>query len=210
MPDTHDLGGIAGFGAIPHLEKDYEYNERWEWTLMAVLRLGAQKGWYRTDAYRHALERLPRDFYLSKSYYDRMLSGITNAYLEAGIVTAGEIEQHLEPHIRIPISTPRGPGHAGAERPELVRFQAGDRVTVRSPLPDGHVRAPAYVRGKTGTVVDRGRHALPFPGRVGHREPGAAEFTYRVEFERRELWADALDAGTVIVDLSDSYLNPEA
>ncbi|WPB58279.1 SH3-like domain-containing protein [Xylophilus sp. GOD-11R] len=210
MPDVHDLGGATGFGAIPHLEKDYEYHERWEWTLMAVLRLGAKKGWYRTDAYRHALERLPRDFYLSKSYYDRMLSGITNAYFEAGIVTPDEIRQHLEPHVQIPMSGPRGPGHAGAAEPQRVRFAAGDRVRVRADLPDGHVRAPAYVRGHAGTIVDRGRHALPFPGRVGHREEGAAEFTYRVEFDRRELWEDATDAGTVIVDLSDSYLEPAA
>jgi nitrile hydratase len=209
MSDVHDLGGVAGFGAIPHIDKDYEYDERWEWTLMAVLRLGAKKGWYRTDAYRHAVERLPRAFYLGNSYYDRMLSGITRAHIEAGIVTEEEIKRHLDEHIVIPAVAPMQPGHAGSDTPEVGRFKAGDRVTVRASLA-GHVRAPAYVRGHTGTIVDRGRHALPFPGRVGHREPGAAEFTYRVEFDRRALWADASDGGTVIVDLSDSYLEPEA
>lgn len=210
MPDVHDLGGVGGFGAIPHLDKDYEYGERWEWTLLALVRLGAAKGWYRTDAYRHAVERLPRDFYLHNSYYDRMLSGITRAHIEAGKVTEDEIVAQLAVPVPVPPVLPRGPGHAGAEAPQVARFKAGDRVRVRSPLPAGHVRAPAYVRGHVGTVVDQGRHALPFPGRVGHREEGAAEFTYRVAFDRRDLWPDATDAGAVVADLSDSYLEPTA
>ncbi len=206
MSDAHDLGGTSSFGAVTGIALDYEYDERWEWTLMAVLRLGVKKGWYRTDAYRHALERLPRDFYLEKAYYDRMLSGVTRAHIEAGVVTEAEIKRHLEEHVEIPAVRPMGPGHAGSDAPGIARFQPGERVRVRSPLPAGHVRAPAYVRGKVGTVVDRGRHALLFPGRVGHCEETAPEFTYRVEFNRNDLWDDALDKGTVIVDLSDGYL----
>jgi nitrile hydratase len=208
MPDTHDLGGVeAVYAAIPHIDKDYEYDERWEWTLMAVLRLGAKKGLYTMDAYRHAIERLPRDYYLQKSYYDRMLSGATRAHLDAGVLTEDEIMLHLEPHVRMAPTEAMGPGHAGADDPQAVRFQPGDRVRVRM-LPDGHVRAPAYVRGHAGTIVDRGRHALAFPGRSGHWEKAAAEFTYRVEFDRRDLWPDTPDGGTVTVDLSDGYLEP--
>ncbi|MDM0015077.1 nitrile hydratase subunit beta [Variovorax sp. J22P168] len=206
MPDVHDLGGASGFGAIPGIEGDFEYDERWEWTLMAVLRLGVKKGWYRTDAYRHAVERLPNEFYLHNAYFDRMLSGVTRAHIEAGIVTEDEIKAHLEDHVTIPAVKAMGPGHSGPAPTQTVRLQPGDSVRVRSPLPDGHVRAPAYVRGHIGTILHCGRHALAFPGEAGHRMDATSEFTYRVEFDRRSLWSDALDDGAVVVDLSESYL----
>lgn len=206
MPDVHDLGGARGFEAVSGIEGDFEYEERWEWTLMAVLRLGVKKGWYRTDAYRHAIERLPRDFYLGKAYYDRMLSGVTQAHVEAGIVTEDEIKKYLDDHVTIPTVRAMGPGHAGSGSAQSARFQPGERVQVLSALPDGHVRAPAYVRGHMGTIVDCGRHALAFPGQAGHGMDATPEFTYRVKFDRRTLWSDATDNGTVIADLSESYL----
>jgi len=208
MADAHDLGGLSGFAAIPHIDKDYEYDERWEWTLMAVLRLGVKKGFYPMDTYRHTVERLPRDFYLGKSYYDRMLTGATRAHIEGGVLSESDIMQQMEVPVSVPVVLPMGTGHAGSAAPQTVRFQPGDRVRVRADLPAGHVRAPAYVLGHSGTIIDRGRHALAFPGRAGHREAAVAEFTYRVEFDRRTLWSDAPDAGTVTVDLSDSYLEP--
>lgn len=206
MPDVHDLGGAGGYGAIPDIGKDQEYEERWEWTLMAVLRLGVKKGWYRTDAYRHAVERLPREFYRNNAYYDRMLSGVTRVHIEAGVICEDDLRKHLQDQVTIPVVVPMLPGHGGSGSAQATRFQPGERVRVRSPLPEGHVRAPGYVRGKIGRIVHRGRHALAFPGRAGHREEGLPEFTYRVEFDRLALWSEASDKGTVTVDLAESYL----
>jgi hypothetical protein len=37
--------------------------------------------------------------------------------------------------------------------PEAARFRVGDRVRVLDDVPSGNPRTPAYLRGRTGTVV---------------------------------------------------------
>ena len=208
MPDAHDCGDARDIGEILCIDGDFEYDDRWEWTLMAVLLLGVKMAWYRTDAYRHAIERrLPPDFYLDKAYYDGMLSGVTRAHIEAGIVTEHELKQNLEGRVPIPMVEPLRVGHSAPA--ESARFRFGGRVRVRSPMPDGHVRATAYVRRLVGATLQHGRHALAVPGQAGPRRNAALEFTYRSEFDHRALWRDRADNGTVTADLSDSDLEPE-
>ena len=52
----------------------------------------------------------------------------------------------------------------------LGRFRVGDRVRVRSDVPDGNPRTPAYLRNRTGTVLLRHGvvnnpldHTAPYP-----------------------------------------------
>ena len=86
-------------------------------------------------------------------------------------------------------------------------MRAGDRVRVRVLNPPGHNRAPAYVRGRTGTVVcsvGDGR----FPDEAA--AVGAAarrEEIVTVAFDGSELWGpDAGPRDRVHVDLFVSYL----
>ena len=83
------------------------------------------------------------------------------------------------------------------------RFAIGDRVRVRLFDPEGHTRAPRYVRGYVGEVVGhRGRHPLPDAVVAGERpEPTAV---YAVRFEAAQLWGSG--GHTVTVDLWDDYL----
>lgn len=84
----------------------------------------------------------------------------------------------------------------------------GDQVTVRDEYVSGHIRVPAYVRGKTGVVVHRTTEKWPFPDAAGHGHTDALpQPTYHVEFNTQELWGDAADAGYVVVDLFESYLD---
>ncbi|MEU7486331.1 SH3-like domain-containing protein [Streptomyces sp. NPDC042319] len=83
-------------------------------------------------------------------------------------------------------------------------FSVGQAVRVRPVDPDGHTRAPRYVRGHTGRVVEaQGRWPLADERAAGRAEP-RVETVYTVAFPARELWG----AGTheVTVDLWESYL----
>jgi nitrile hydratase len=70
------------------------------------------------------------------------------------------------------------------------RFQAGGRVEVLDLPIDGHIRVPAYVRGKAG-VVERccGPYLNPEDLAFG-RASGPAVHLYQVEFLQRDLWQD--------------------
>jgi nitrile hydratase len=88
------------------------------------------------------------------------------------------------------------------------RFAAGARVRVRAMDPDHHTRAPRYVRGQRGVVVEsQGDWALADDGARGVPEP-RVEPVYTVRFAAVDLWG----RGThwVTVDLWQSYLEPEA
>ncbi|MGI5468216.1 SH3-like domain-containing protein [Streptomyces sp. CA-132043] len=90
--------------------------------------------------------------------------------------------------------------------PRAALFAAGQRVRVRAVDPDGHTRAPRYVRGHTGRVVEaQGRWPLADERAAGLAEP-RVETVYTVAFPARELWGTGTDAHEVTVDLWESYL----
>ncbi len=64
---------------------------------------------------------------------------------------------------------------------------------------------PAYIRGKTGTVVSESP-AYPFPDAAAHGVASADEPTYDVRFSSSELWPSAADAAFVHVAVFQSYL----
>lgn len=85
------------------------------------------------------------------------------------------------------------------------RFAAGQRVRVVLDDPAGHTRAPRYVRGHVGEIVERhGRHPLPDAVVAGGRpEPSAV---YAVRFDADQLWESG--GHSVTVNLWDEYLEP--
>lgn len=85
------------------------------------------------------------------------------------------------------------------------RFAPGDLVRVRLDDPAGHTRAPRYVRGHVGEIVERhGQHQLPDAVVAGTQpEPSTV---YAVRFDAERLWADG--GHTVTVNLWDEYLEP--
>lgn len=91
------------------------------------------------------------------------------------------------------------------------RFAPGDRVTVRSARPPGHVRTPWFVRGRTG-VVSRvlGEYANPEELAYG-RDGQPRRALYEVRFRQRELWPDYAgpDRDTLDVDVYEHWLEPE-
>lgn len=85
------------------------------------------------------------------------------------------------------------------------RFGPGDRVRVRLDDPAVHTRAPRYVRGHSGTVLEvHGAHPLPDAVVTGDPEP-PVQPVYAVAFHADELFAEGGDH-TVVVNLWDAYL----
>jgi nitrile hydratase len=75
--------------------------------------------------------------------------------------------------------------------------------------PVGHTRCPRYVRGVVG-VVEGVRGADRLPDRAVYGEQVTPEPVYSVAFRSQDLWGPSTETPwTVLLDLWDSYLEPE-
>jgi len=206
MDGIHDLGGMAGFGAVEIEPNEPAFHERWEARAFALNNLGLRVlGAYNVHEYRHAVERMDPAHYLAASYYERWFTGVATLLVEKGIVGHAELEKRAG--AAFPLSRPAAEVAALATpaRPS-PRFGLGDSVRVRDTHPEGHTRAPRYVRGRRGTIV-RVSRSFEYPDLAGHALPAPPEPTYHVEFDARELWGEPAEAtGRVVVDLWESYL----
>ena len=208
MDGIHDLGGMAGFGAVEIEPAEPKFHERWEARAFALNTLGIRElGVYNVHEYRHAVERMDPGHYLAASYYERWFTGVATLFVEKGVVTLAELETRARG--RFPLSRP-----AAAVKLSRVtsgvppRFAAGDAVRVRDAHTKGHTRVPRYVRGRRGVVV-RVSPRFEYPDLAGHALEAAAEPTYHVEFDAKELWRPSAEpGGSVVVDLWESYLEP--
>ena len=201
MDGIHDMGGRQGFGRVRHTLKAQTFHEPWEKRVNALYSLAVKLGIFNMDEYRHAIERMEPRHYLSASYYERSLTSLATLCVEKGIMTREELERRAEG--LFPLALPSAPGRSNAAQRE--RFEAGDRVKVRTDLVAGHMRLPAYIRGKVGTVVSESP-AYPFPDAHAHGVQAEDEPTYDVRFSAEELWPNAADPAFVHVGVFQSYL----
>lgn len=82
----------------------------------------------------------------------------------------------------------------------MARPPVAERVRVKSMMPPGHVRTPAYLRGKTG-VVERALGAFANPEVLAYHHQAPLRDLLRVRFAMSEVWGpdaecpdDTLDA----------------
>ncbi len=205
MDGVHDLGGTNGFGAVECEHNEPTWHEDWEPIGYALAFLGAgELKAFTIDEVRHAIERMDPRHYLASTYYERIVTGTAAMFVEKGLVTQERLEQLANG--RFPLATL--PGEGEKARTQEINFQPGDRVKVRDGHFRGHSRMPKYVRGKTGTVLHRSKQLFPYAGSAGHGEDAKMEPTYHVCFSAKDLWSDATENSTVVVDLWESYLDP--
>jgi nitrile hydratase len=92
------------------------------------------------------------------------------------------------------------------------KFKPGDRVRVHDHTPPGHVRTPAYVRGKRGWIERvhgefRNPESLAYGGDGLPRQP-----LYLVGFRQADLWHDRYaesPADCLYVDVYEHWLEGE-
>ena len=203
MDGTHDLGGKQGFGRVRHSPNGPPFHAEWEKRANALYGLAVRAGILNMDEYRHAIERMTPRHYLSASYYERSLTGLATLLVEKGLVTPDELERLAGG--AFPLASASAPGRTNAV--DAPRFRVGDRVVVRNEHVAGHVRMPAYIRGKRGVVVGESP-PYPFPDAHAHGVAADDEPTYDVRFATSELWPNAADDAFVHVGVFRSYLLP--
>jgi nitrile hydratase len=224
MDGIHDLGGMLGFGPVAREENEPPFHARWEAVMVAIQRATGGGRVMNIDEFRHAIERMDPAHYLTSTYFEHWLDGITRVLVEKGVIAPQDLEQRTgyftqhpdasatallqgEP----PAEQPRPPG-GWVGRPSVAepRFKPGDAVVTKQIHPRGHTRLPRYARGKRGTVHRlHGVHVFPDTNAHGlgeHPQP-----LYPVRFEARELWGAAADPAQVqFIDLWEPYLEAAA
>jgi nitrile hydratase beta subunit len=201
MDGVHDLGGKQGFGRVRHSPKAEVFHDEWEKRSNALVAFAVKQGWLNMDEYRHAIERMEPRHYLAASYYERQFTGLVTLLVEKGVVSREELERVAGG--AVPVSLPSAAGRPNAAG--RARFQAGDRVRVKEDFVPGHIRMPAYIRGRTGVVVAE-TPAYPFPDAHAHGVHAEDEPTYDVAFRSEELWPNNADPALVHVGVFQSYL----
>jgi nitrile hydratase len=201
MDGIHDLGGRQGFGKVRFTPNAKAFHEPWEVRANALYGFAVRLGIINMDEYRHAIERMDPRHYLTASYYERSLTGLATLCVEKGVVTREELERRAQG--AFPLSGPSAPGRGNV--PTRERLKPGDRVRVRSDYVPGHVRMPAYIRGKTGVVVSESP-AYPFPDAHAHGIDAQDETTYDVRFRSEDLWPNSAEPALVHVGVFQSYL----
>lgn len=210
MDGIHDLGGVQGFGKVPHAVNSLSYkpvfHEDWEHLAysLALVAAGVLDA-FSLDEMRHAIERMSARHYFASPYYDRINIGTASLLVELGYITQDELNEALGSYFELA----RPCTSAGRLAPAKANsaYEVGDIVMVRDEHVHGHIRVPGYCRGKRGKILHRTTEVWPFPDTIGHGNRSAIhQPTYHVEFTTQQLWGDAADAGTVVVDLFEGYL----
>jgi nitrile hydratase beta subunit len=218
-----DLGGRRGFGAVAIEVDEPVYHEAWEGSVIAGILATIMAGLYNVDQFRAAIDDLEPLSYISIGYYRRWLHTLEVNCVNAGVFSPEELEARIAEIAERP-DAPLPPGddprlalalreliENGASNARTLsrppRFRAGDRVRGRL-FPDArHVRIPGYAQGKVG-IVQVVHDAFVFPDTNLRNEGENPEHVYAVGFRARELWPDADEGATVLVDLWESYLHP--
>ena len=221
----HDIGGMDGFGAIHHENDEPVFHESWEARVFGMFVMGAGLPPTPVDAFRHRGERLDPVKYLTSSYYERWLTGLELALVEAGALSPDEIETKVQQFTAEPDSPlPRREDPSTADNiaralragnpvtrkiRQKPRFVAGDKVLTRNLNPHGHTRLPRYARARRGVIVaHHGAHV--FPDTNAHGLGEHPRHLYTVRFTARELWGDAAEPNeSVLIDLWESYLEKD-
>ena len=201
MDGMHDLGGKQGFGTVRYSNDAQAFHAQWELRANSLYVFAVRRGIFNMDEYRHAIERMEPRHYLAASYYERSLTSLATLLVEKGVVTHAELEQRAGG--RFPLAAPSAPGRTNAMKRE--RFSPGDRVRVREDYVSGHVRMPAYIRGKIGIVVSESP-ADPFPDAHAHAVEAEDEPTYDIRFRSEDLWPNSADSALIHVGVFQSYL----
>jgi nitrile hydratase beta subunit len=212
---VHDMGGMRGFGPVEPEPNEPVFHADWEGRVLAISRALSYARVWNIDMSRAAIERLPPQVYLQKSYYEKWFLRNQALLIERGLVDADEIAagHALRPGKPIPRKLTAADVDESLTRGSFARptnvpagFKAGNRVRTRNINPTTHTRLPRYARGCVGVVeCVRGCHVFPDTAATGEGEN--PQWLYTVLFEGRELWGEACDPTVkVSIEAWEPYL----
>lgn len=216
MDGIHDMGGTEGWGSVEIDPNEPVFKEDWEARAFALSLASMGVSGTNLDAFRHGLERLHPVDYLSEGYYGRWISTAELLCVDSGILAPGAVAARARTLRGEQVDEPadvetRKPqyerGGAGSLRQieDAPKFEAGQTIRASSQRKSGHTRLPAYVRGRTGTVIAR-RPAAVLPDSTAHFVGEDPQHVYTVEFDSTELWGENAEKSKVRIDLFESYM----
>jgi nitrile hydratase len=217
MDGVHDLGGREGFGPIVDKADDRPFHADWEMRAFGIRQVSVASSNWTIDWSRHCRELVVPVDYLTRPYFDQLLTTRAAQLIDEGYLTLDEIKRGAPAFAPKPGVPPQTPEAARAfvrtptsfavtvNRPRC--FAPGDRVRCRLDGASGHTRLPAYVRGRAGVIHSHhGGHVLPDASAHGEER---GEHLYTVSFASSDLWPEAKGSrDRVFVDLWESYLEP--
>tara|TARA_B100000945_G_scaffold307212_1_gene295412 strand:- start:3 stop:629 length:627 start_codon:yes stop_codon:yes gene_type:complete len=204
MNGAHDLGGMQCYGSIPIEEDEPIFHDEWEKRVFAatMVSFGALGS---IDAFRHAIERMGAERYLSTTYYEHWLAALEMRIEETKLHSKGKSDTPLTSE-DVDVIVPTGGNYFRGGVNSEIRFAIGDRVRAKNINPAGHTRLPRYIRGREGEIVTN-RGNFVFPDTVAHDLGESPQPLYSVRFESAELWGGEEEGrDAVYIDLWDSYL----
>jgi nitrile hydratase beta subunit len=215
MNGIHDMGGMHGFGPVAPERDEPVFHGDWEGRVLALNRAMAYAKLWSIDESRAAIEVLPADVYLTRSYYEKWLLRLEQLLIDRDLIGADELASGhaLRPGKPLPrkleaanVAAALTRGSYGREPPAPARFRVGDRVRTRNINPATHTRLPRYARGHVGTIeCVRGCHIFPDSVATGQGED--PQWLYTLRFEGRELWGDSSDPNLkVSIEAFEPYL----
>ena len=217
MNGIHDMGGMHGFGPVAPERNEPVFHADWEGRVLALNRAMGQARLWNIDMSRAAIEVLPPDVYLTRSYYAKWLLRLEQLLLERALVDADELEagHALRPGKPVrklqaaDVAAALTRGSYGREPGAPARFKAGDRVRTRNLNPATHTRLPRYARGRIGIIeCVRGCHVFPDSVAIGQGVENP-QWLYTLRFEGRELWGENCDPSLqVSIEAFEPYLEP--
>lgn len=89
-----------------------------------------------------------------------------------------------------------------------MTHRVGDKVRILNIAPPGHVRAPWYLRGKSG-VIERDLGLTGDPEALAYDDHGRAQIRlYRVRFSMERIWGDAAErpGDTLDAEIFETWL----
>jgi nitrile hydratase len=155
MNGVHDMGGMAGLGALEIDPDEPLFHAPWEARVLAMtLAMGAWGRW-NIDASRHARERIPGAAYLAMTYYEKWLAGLITLIVERDLATAEEVEG-----AGIALSSPSGGGGprrgGGGRNAPVSGLQPPSRPSGVRPPVGGERTAPPLSAADVPAVLARG------------------------------------------------------
>ncbi len=201
MDGIHDMGGRQGFGPVSAAGDQSSFHEHWEKKINAISGRLVGLHVYNMDEYRHAIERMDPRHYVNASYFERVYTAAATLLVEKGVIDAAALDASAGE--KVPLARPARPGRTGPG--DLPALAVGDTVRVRNDFVGGHVRMPAYIRGKTGRIVGVSP-PYPFPDAAAHGLASERQRTFDVCFDSQHLWPDAAEQAQVHVGVFHGYL----
>ena len=217
MNGGQDLGGMMGFGPVMPETDEPIFHAEWERRALGLtLAMGATGAWT-GDASRHARETLPPQEYLTSSYYEIWIKGLTKLLLARGLVSIHELYGDQP----IAAGQPVERVLAAADVPAVLA--AGTVYARRSTVQRDSRQATGSSRATTTPSATRACHAMPgavpgpcvgqwrhssFPDANAHGKGEDPQWCYTVRFAAADLWGSGADPSvTVMADLWEPYLD---